>query len=176
MISEVTKLVRPSLRCVRVAFFPNLARRSNLKAIPFGVFCEVKTARVHGLALKARALLSENELEAIALVFRKHLANPFAYFSAEFDSAWSASGGAGSALDFLAQKHTAALSVLEPYHPAEADRHSWWRALFGEPETNGFLKKVVYEEFDRLLAELPPWDGPTPPPVLRVQLAEAAAA
>jgi hypothetical protein len=172
---DVARLISPSMRCARVVFIPNLARQSNEGAVPLGVFCEIRTAEIRGLALKARTRLAESELKAIALVFQKLLANPFDFFSSEFDAAWTAgTKGGGYALDFLSNKHAGSLSVLAPYHPAAANKHYWWRSLFGEPETDSLLKEVVYGEFDRLIANIPSWDGPTPPPTLRMQLAEAA--
>jgi hypothetical protein len=164
----------PSLRCGRAVFLTNMARPTNTSAIPLGVFCEIKTSQVHALALKARTLLSQNEIDAIAPVLRKPLANPFQFLSSEFDAAWAGGLETSGALAFLTKKHAAALSVLAPYHPATADRASWWRGLFGEPKVNALLESVVDGEFDSLLSEIPCWDGPTPPPVLRMQLAAAA--
>ena len=173
-MTEVTKLVRPAMRCARVEFFTNVTRQTNRGPIPLGVFCEVKAQHVHGLALKARTRLSDSEIDAIASPFRKALSDPFHYLSGEFDAAWAAGVSAGCALGFLTGKHSAALSVLAPYHPAAAERPSWWRSLIGGPEVNELLKNVITSEFDRLLVEVPTWDGPTPPPVLRLQLADAA--
>lgn len=171
-MNDVTKLVRPSMRCARVQYFLNMTHRTEFDSIPLGVFCEIKTSQMRALALRARTRLSDNEANSITPVFRDHIINPFQYLAKEFDAAW-ASADTSCALSFLTRKHSAALSVLAPYHPTAADR-PWWQGLFGEPEVSSLLEQVIYAEFERLMDDVPPRDGPTKPSVLRVQLAKAA--
>jgi hypothetical protein len=171
-MNEVTRLVRPSMRCARVVYFTDMTR-AGAGTIPLGVFCEIKTAHIHGLALKARTLLGKREIGAITPVFRPHLTNPFKFLGAEFDAAWQQTDE-NCALGFLTRKHSTSLSALAPYHPAAADR-GWWRGLLAEPEVDALLKTVIDREFAALMTETPAWDdGPGQPPVVRMQLAEAA--
>lgn len=165
---NVTKLVRPSLRCARVAYFTDMTSAA-AGTIPLGVFCEIKTPHVHGLALKARGLLSPKESKSIAPIFRQHLTNPFNFLSAEFDAAW-AKVDDGGALSFLTKKHAGALSILAPYQPV-TESVGWWRGLLGEPEVDAMLGNAATAAFDQLMAEMPSWDGPTLTPTLRLQLA-----
>jgi hypothetical protein len=160
-MTDVAKLVRPSLRCARAVFFTNMTQRGAHAAIPLGIFCEVKTSQGHGLALRARKVLSDAEIKAVAPIFQGALSNPFQYLSTEFEAAWSASIDSGGALGFLSKKHSAALSVLAAYHPAAADR-PWWQGLFGEPKVTDLLESVTRAEFQNMITQIPSWDGPAP--------------
>ena len=152
-MNNVTPMVRPSLRAARVVYYTDMTR-SNSRVIPLGIFCEITLPHGLGLGLKARSALSEEEAAALAPIFRGPLSNPFNFLAAEFDLAW---GNGASALDFLARKHAAALSVLAPYQPT-AER-SWYQ---GEPEVRAKLENAVDREFAALLATIPPADTPAP--------------
>ena len=173
-MNNITPMVRPSLRAARILYCTEMTR-SNGRVVPLGVFCEIKLPHGHGLALKARSALSAEEAALIAPIFRAPLTNPFGYLATEFDLAWDNFDGT-SALGYLANKHSTALSVLAPYEPA-AERGAWYRGLFGEPEVQAKLKSAVNREFDLLLADFPPpADSPAPQgeppvPVVRLQLA-----
>lgn len=162
-------IIRPSIRAARVVYLTNITR-SGGRVIPLGVFCEINSRLGHGLALKARSALTDDERAAVAPIFGERLSNPFNFLRGEFDAAWQAAPG--KCLDFLADRHTAALSVLAPYSPALG--RSWHHGLLGKPDEEAKLKNAAIREFDALLTELPPGDAPAPsdaPPIVRVQLA-----
>jgi hypothetical protein len=161
---NVARFSRPTLFAARVVYFTDMTNR-DAKTIPLGVFCEIKTEHVHGLALKARSQLGPPELGAVAPIFRNSLTNPFSYLSSEFDAAWSREQE--GALDFLAHKHFGALSVLAPYQSTTV--RTWWRDLLGGPELDAMLKDAVSQAFDSLMTTIPTIDGPNP--TMRLQLA-----
>jgi hypothetical protein len=166
----VSRMIRPSLRASRVVYFSDMTRAGS-RIIPLGVFCEIVHSGGHGLALKARSVLTNGERAAVASIFGERLSDPFKFLCGEFDAAWS-QAEPGKCLDFLAAQHTAALSVLAPYSPAI--ERSWHRGLLGEPDAEAKLKNATMREFDALLTEVPPGDAPAPsdaPPIVRLQVA-----
>ncbi|SRR6266705_3389059 len=120
-MSNVANLIRPSLRVARVVYFTDVTR-ANARVIPLGAFSEIVLPHVHGLALKARSNLNSAESELINPLMKDQLADPFAFFREQFNLAWK-EARPGQAIDFLASRHTTALSVLAPRNIEEG---SWW--------------------------------------------------
>jgi hypothetical protein len=137
--------VEASFRVARIVYFSNLIR-AGARVIPLGSLSEVVLPHVHGLALKARAALAQDELELVAPLILERLTNPFVFLRGEFDLAWS-SAAPGKAIDFLAGRHASSLSVLSPTDYAEK---GW---LFGRLLTpradavEGKLSAAVDNEF-----------------------------
>jgi hypothetical protein len=161
-MSNVVKMVRPSLRVARAVYFTDLTRR-DAPVIPIGAFCEIITTRGRGLALKARSSLNEQELSMVSALLRDRMANPFSYLATEFDEAWKATPR-GGAIDFLAKRHSAALGILSPRELAA----SWFSRWLGDEAT---LKSAVEREFDDAMAK-PATPLASPPAIEeRIQIA-----
>lgn len=169
-VHPTNQIIEPSLRVARVVYFTDLTRR-NAPTIPLGAFAEIMLPEVHGLALKARANLSEDEQLLLGGLLRAPLAEPFKFLAKEFDIAW-VQAEPGRALDFLAGRHTASLSVLAP-HISRAANSPWWsRLLRGKEDVEAKLSHAVDAEFADLLKETTP-DKPMAP--VRIQVLPAAA-
>jgi hypothetical protein len=160
-MNNVVPILRPRLRAAHGVYFIDPTRPDS-GIIPLGVFCEIITARGHGLALKARSALAKVELAVIAPVFRDRLSNPFSYFSEEFDEAWD-KAAPGQAIEFLAARHSAALSVLAPRSTSAI-----WDFFHGDQAK---LASAAKREYATLLDKPPIMS----PPVERIQIAALAA-
>ncbi len=101
-----------SFRVARIVYLTDLTR-ANARVIPLGALSEVELPHVHGLALKARAVLQPQELAAISPLIRERLTDPFEFMRGEFDAAWK-NAEPGKALDYLAARHASSLSILAP--------------------------------------------------------------
>jgi hypothetical protein len=131
---NVIQMVRPKLCAARIVYFTDMTRRS-APIVPLGAFGEVRNNDRYGLALKARTLLTDHELAIIGSMLREKLADPFKYLNLEFELAWNEARG--RAMDFLARRHTAAISVLAPH---VVERRFWQRRWFGEDPLEGRLR------------------------------------
>jgi hypothetical protein len=138
----------PSVRAARVVYFTNLTNRS-APVIPLGVFAEIMLPKIHGLALMARSSLSPTERGMIGALMRDRLADPFSFLRDEFEEAWD-KAEPGKALDFLATRHTAALSVLAPHEVAIG---GFWLKLFGSNKVEVKLSSAIDQELDELLRQ-----------------------
>ena len=146
-MSNVANFVRSSLRVSRVIYFTNVTSAA-APIIPLGVFAEIMLPQVHGLALKARSSLTPSETAMIGPLLRDRLADPFSFLREEFQEAWD-HAAPGEALNFLARRHTAALTI-----PAARDFVSAgsWLAFMRRSETVEVkLSTAIDQEFAALL-------------------------
>lgn len=144
-MSNVASFVRPSLRVVRAVYFTNVTDAA-APVIPLGVFSEILLPQIHGLALKARTSLSLTETGMIGPLMRDRLANPFSFLRDEFQEAWD-HAEPGECLNFLAQRHTAALSIPAAREFAAA---GFWLSLIRRETAEVKLSDAIDHEFAAL--------------------------
>lgn len=118
--------------------------------IPLGVFAEIVSGSVHGLALKARSNLTMTETNMIGSLLRERLADPFALLRDEFEEAWS-NATPGEALNFLARRHTTALSIPSPREVAITG--SWLPFMRRYETVEVRLSSAIDTEFEALLRD-----------------------
>jgi hypothetical protein len=139
----------PFFKVARIVYFTDQSV-AGAPIIPLGSFGEVMLPHVHGLALKARSALTEEELQSISPLSRWRIENPFKFLRAEFDLAWERSRY-GRALEFLTRKHSASLSVLAPTDVHE--RQSLLQTLLPPraEAVEGNLSAAVDQELSELM-------------------------
>ncbi len=138
-----------TFRVARIVYFTDLSRR-DARVIPLGSLSEVLLPHVHGLALKARAVLLPQELESVSPLIRDRLSNPFAFLRDEFDLAWE-TARPGAAIEFLAGRHASSLSVLAP---ADYSERHWLLNMLLPPREDAVeakLSAAVDDEFADLI-------------------------
>ena len=96
----------------RISYYCDLQRESGV-VIPLGVMAEVTIGGVRGLGLIARTRVLDDELQAIGLMLRDKISNPFEFLRLEFEWAW-ANTESGRALSVFAQRHTDSLFFSPP--------------------------------------------------------------
>jgi hypothetical protein len=138
-----------TFRVAKIVYFTDLTR-AGARVIPLGSLSEVQLPHVHGLALKARAVLQPQEFDLINPLIRERLRDPFAFLRGEFDLAWKNSPP-GAALDYLAGRHAASLSILAPMD--YEGRHWLLSRIFPvrEDTLEAKLSAAVDDEFSELL-------------------------
>jgi hypothetical protein len=139
---------KPSFRVARIIYVGEMTK-ADARVIPLGSLSEVVLPHMHGLALKARDNLRAAELEIVHPLMRERLSNPFAFLRSEFDAAWK-EARAGQALDFLAGRHTASLSVLAP---TDFAGRSWLFSRLLPARKDAVIAKLV-QAVDSEFAEL----------------------
>jgi hypothetical protein len=141
--------IDPTFKVARIVYFTDLTN-TKARVIPLGSLSEILLPHVHALALKARADLKPEELKLIGPLIRDRLAKPFAFLRGEFELAWE-NAPPGRAIEFLAHRHAASLSVLAPTDYLE---RNWLlhRLLPAHSDAvEGKLSAAVDSEFAELL-------------------------
>jgi hypothetical protein len=132
MLEEATLVRTGRLNVSRISYHANLQRASGV-IIPLGVMAELTFGAWRALGLIARTSLSDEEMNAIAPVFRERLSSPFGFLGPEFDWAF-ASAPAGEALSALSLRFS--------------------ESLFCAPPEDRLIKKLAASTVDSVLVDL----------------------
>jgi hypothetical protein len=141
----------PTFRTAQIVYFTDLTRR-DARVIPLGALAEVMLPHIHGLGLRARTTLTEDELNLVSPLIRDRLSNPFTFFRAEFDLAWD-DAEIGHAIDFLAGRHATSLSIMAP---VDYSQRQWLleRKVAPRPDAvDAQISTAIDTEFERLMKQ-----------------------
>jgi hypothetical protein len=133
----------------RVTYHTNLQDASGL-IIPLGVIAELTTGSWRALGLIARTTLLSNEVDAIGIMIRDHIASPFRFLAPDFDWAF-AETEPGEALRRLSQRYSDSVFFAPPTD-LRIRKLLPLGALAAEPLLAD-LRRARDEEFYLMLAE-----------------------